>query len=847
MAKTRARTQRAPRKQAPQLRRDATTPRKEATTPRKEATTPRPEATPPRPEATTPRKEAKNAEPTKISLRARGSKSVEWSVTPALAMRWSSAVLNRRRWAGDEKSSARQSLAAAEALPRDLRDWLDSLGGEGFDGLVEVHVEHESERQSWPARLFPWEYVLTAARKRNEFPMTVMRSISTDAKTVRRSSNGVVLYIESAPAGLRAEYGFDNERTLVCRALGIPDDAVREWRGAPRRAAARAGGRTLVVLDDPDRAELEAAVRALAPEIVHVTGFDTHQGFAMLAELSKERVKKSRTKATECLSKDDEPCDDVAPRTALDGYLIRAGVEPVALPAEALANSLCAASQKPRLVCFNLFNSGSRSAALTVAAGAEAAIGFLDDFDDSLTERLFADLYTAWRHKPGESVSAFRWAFDEQRRFRGALRGTSVVFWVADRIVEAKGTSARKQVEGLRALSASVGKARDVFLEVDENLPSILQVDIEHREAINYSLLHNDRPLFEKFDLIKHADGTLRGVELEVLLHLGPDSAPFRRSLDLVDRVTPLKNEIRVPLTSTLARAVRESVRTSLYVRVAAQGRTLLSRTYPVSLLSANEWRDTDEDRIWLPSFVLPRDPAVSRIVDSAQRYLMAISDDPTMGFDGYQSVDDGADDPYALVDAQVRALWSALIHEHALGYINPPPTYTESSQRIRTPSEILGGRRGTCIDLALLLAACLEYVEIYPAIFLLEGHCFPGYWRSEADHEEFVLARDSLDRDGSKAAVAADADEQQRLRGAKSHYGWYFDRPFFDEIKRWVRKGSLVPLEAVWLTTREGFAASQDAGEENLRSKREFDSMLDVLRARAAAVTPLPIREELA
>ena len=52
-------------------------------------------------------------------------------------------------------------------------------------------------------------------------------------------------------------------------------------------------------------------------------------------------------------------------------------------------------------------------------------------------------------------------------------------------------------------------------------------------------------------------------------------------------------------------------------------------------------------------------------------------------------------------------------------------------SQRIRTPSEIVAGGFGTCIDLALLFASCLEAVEIYPVVFLLNDHAFPGYWRT--------------------------------------------------------------------------------------------------------------------
>jgi hypothetical protein len=55
------------------------------------------------------------------------------------------------------------------------------------------------------------------------------------------------------------------------------------------------------------------------------------------------------------------------------------------------------------------------------------------------------------------------------------------------------------------------------------------------------------------------------------------------------------------------------------------------------------------------------------------------------------------------------------------------------------------------------------------------------------------------------------------------------------------------VPLESVWLTTHSGFWDAVDAGLENLKPRREFDSFLDVLLARGSGVTPLPIREDAA
>ena len=152
-----------------------------------------------------------------------------------------------------------------------------------------------------------------------------------------------------------------------------------------------------------------------------------------------------------------------------------------------------------------------------------------------------------------------------------------------------------------------------------------------------------------------------------------------------------------------------------------------------------DEWLDDTNENPWLPSFVLPRDPAVTRIINVARQHLVTLLDDPTAGFDGYQSVQAKTIRRFENVDVQVRAIWAALVNEFKLLYINPPPAYSKQSQRLRTPSEILASGSGTCIDLALLLAACLEYIDVYPVVVLLSGHAFVGYWRNCDDHDSFA------------------------------------------------------------------------------------------------------------
>jgi hypothetical protein len=128
--------------------------------------------------------------------------------------------------------------------------------------------------------------------------------------------------------------------------------------------------------------------------------------------------------------------------------------------------------------------------------------------------------------------------------------------------------------------------------------------------------------------------------------------------------------------------------------------------------------------------------------------------------------------------------------------------------------------------------------VDIYPVIFLLDGHAFPGYWRDPAFHEEFFEVKDGIGEDRTET------EEKTAVPGAQP-VPWWPRRSAFSEIKKQVKLGHLVPMESVWLTEHSGFWAAvegENAGKDNLKSKEGFHSMLDIARAREALVTPLPI-----
>jgi hypothetical protein len=755
------------------------------------------------------------------------------------AMQWTYIVRNRLRWSSSP-DSIRQHARDAESLLKSLGVEDEALRQLARARIVEVSIPWSGvEADDWPARILPWEYVVASGSKTspNGGPLTVMRHLrrpNEEAKRVTKAHKSV-LFVVGAPGPLQDYYKFDTERELVRNNLGAGPKGHCAWNE----------------LNNPTVDQLREALQHLKPDIVHFTGIETHHAISMLSQIEKEKGLKVEARW------DRDPALDPAVK---DGYVLKGAVhELTAVDAEAFANILanCDANgvpQPPRLVAFNFYNSAARVAALSVAHGVETAIGFQDSYDDDQAERFFADFYAQLTKTGGASAAPFCHAWERIRELDGHQQATGVVRWSATALTpeELNEKVAKKPAPR----TGAAGIVEPATIEPNEIAPGdidkLIKVTVRVHDEINYSVLHNNKSLFSKFNFMltpqnypeidkRDAPLTLHRVTINVSLDVGGGSASYRRTLSVVEGMKDLSEQIQLPLTSSLTRAVHESIVTSVIVEVAWGQHVLFQDSLRVRLTPVDQWRDSDSDRQWLPSFVFPRDPATSKLVDDAQRYVRVLRDDPASGFDGYQSFVPGPGSPVAAaeeVDLQVQAVWSAIVHEMRLTYVNPPPGYSSTldSQRLRTPSMIRRYHCGTCIDLALFFAACLELIDVYPVIFLLDGHAFPGYWRSDAYHQEFQQAKaEHIEISATGGAVNAEGVDAQSV-------AWFFKQDTGEEILSYVRDGKLVPIESVRLTENCGFWEAIDAGLDNLRDHREFQAMVDIKLARDQQVTPIPI-----
>jgi len=165
--------------------------------------------------------------------------------------------------------------------------------------------------------------------------------------------------------------------------------------------------------------------------------------------------------------------------------------------------------------------------------------------------------------------------------------------------------------------------------------------------------------------------------------------------------------------------------------------------SFPVSLYPYDQFfpyvRDADGVRHELleslVSWVTFNDRTLQKVVSRAAERGSRLS--PPVRMLGVQSADTGGFDAESLNGVrhdpdyreQVRLIYEVLRDEYGVAYLNQPVVY-RNSQRIKLPRETLH-TKGNCVELAVLLAAVLESVEIDPVVVVLpeEEHAIVG-WR---------------------------------------------------------------------------------------------------------------------
>ena len=337
-----------------------------------------------------------------------------------------------------------------------------------------------------------------------------------------------------------------------------------------------------------------------------------------------------------------------------------------------------------------------------------------------------------------------------------------------------------------------------------------LTVSVKCLPAVNYSLVHCDVPFLDEVILSNNSDLLLSNIEIKILLpgyaesqkvNISSIPAKAKHTLDPLPRFLFDRQKMR-----DLAEAE------AVAVEVRAQGeRVPLDSEVQVKILPPNAWCNVNHEEV-LASFVLKESKAVRKVIKRARVALSCLVKERQ----GFENVLTAHPEPARTI---IKAIYFCLQERYDIDYGREPRYYAREWQVVRFPDELLQNLEGTCIDLALLLAACLENRHLNPVIVIVRTglfiyHALVGCWTKKP------LSAEPIIKDGGR-------------------------------LQQLVEEEELLLLDSVGIArgkqSYESFAECESKGKEYLDEAcagyygHEFMYAIDICAARYRGYEPMP------
>ena len=328
-------------------------------------------------------------------------------------------------------------------------------------------------------------------------------------------------------------------------------------------------------------------------------------------------------------------------------------------------------------------------------------------------------------------------------------------------------------------------------------------IKIEYNSLLSYVTYINKIPVIQTLLLINDSDNKLEGVKLsikwgsQIVEDWQQDNINFEpnQSIKINFEKQPLKLNVKEFMANT------ESYPEVFTVILEHNGSVINEQSYDITVLAYNQWLGSNYHPTLITSFITPNHPQVIRIIKNASEILKKWD----TAFSAYQTQDKTD------VRKQIKAIYLAIQNEQ-INYVSSAPSFEESGQRIRLADDIIATKMGNCIELAILFASCLEYVRLNPIIVFLYGHAFVGCWLEDQTFQNSV--DDDVASLSKRLAIGV-----QSIELVESTL---------------LASSTLVAYEE----------AVQKAYDEVVYGKK-FDYLLDVAKARALGIRPLPQKIE--
>ncbi|MBV1952668.1 MAG: DUF3320 domain-containing protein [Cycloclasticus sp.] len=328
--------------------------------------------------------------------------------------------------------------------------------------------------------------------------------------------------------------------------------------------------------------------------------------------------------------------------------------------------------------------------------------------------------------------------------------------------------------------------------------PGRVKINASIAGKITFATQQNDVPVIADLNIINTTADLLEDLELSISC----DPPLIESKVWKIDRLHP-DGEVRIKsrsisLAGGMLSKLTERMKAQVTLELKQGDKALTSEQFDLIGLAKNEWGGAAHMPELLSAFIMPNDPAVSKILKEAGEVLRSGGHRPSL--DGYQSRE------RQRVWQIAAAIWSS-ISAMRMVYAEPPSSFEKEGQKVRTPSEMMENGLATCLDTTLLFASALEQAGLYPVIAFTKGHAFCGVWL-QPQHLPSLTIDDPTD------------------------------------LRKYIALKELVLFETTLVTNEPAVAFSKAIAEANRQISEEQESSfvyaIDVKRARSHGISPL-------
>lgn len=338
-------------------------------------------------------------------------------------------------------------------------------------------------------------------------------------------------------------------------------------------------------------------------------------------------------------------------------------------------------------------------------------------------------------------------------------------------------------------------------MNITHTFNNMIKIDFIYCSAVNFAMQQNHVPVIRKILLKNETEQTIDDVKIAV--SLSPDlTITVERVIDSVPAGTMIEvKDLQINISAKYLSELTEKVCGEIIIAVSKGDERIITEKYPIEILPFDQWAGVAILPEMLAAFVTPNYPSISAIIHRASQFLEKWTGSPSL--DEYQSRNPDR------VKKQMAAIYEA-IAELNIVYCTPPASYEQTGQRIRMCDAVLSAKLGTCLDMALFYASCLEAVGINPIVIITKGHAFAGGWLVD---DTFA---DSVNDDVSLLT--------KRLADG-------------------INEIAVVETTCMNAGKNIRFDAAMASGEDNLNDTSKFVLSVDIKRCRFASLRPLPQR----